>query len=53
MKLKEHSSLVSTLNQKIKNSKLKLRNNIRAREIFREIDRNTYKDFSKLITITY
>ena len=52
MKLKEHSSLVSTLNQKIKNSKLKLRNNIRAREIFREIDRNTYKDFSKLITIS-
>ena len=31
---------------------MKLRNNIRAREIFREIDRNTYKDFSKLITIS-
>ena len=31
---------------------MRLRNNIRAREIFREIDRNTYKDFSKLITIS-
>ena len=44
--------MANTLNEKIKNSRLKLRNNIRARVIFRAIDRNTSKDFNKIINIS-
>ena len=44
--------MASSLNEKIHNSSMKLRNNIKARSIFREIDRNTYKDFNKIITIS-
>ena len=52
MKLQEHTLMANTLNEKIKNSRLKLRNNIRARVIFRAIDRNTSKDFNKIINIS-
>ena len=44
--------MATSLNEKIHNSSMKLRNNIKARSIFREIDRNTYKDFNKIITIS-
>ena len=51
MKLQEHTLMANTLNEKINNSRAKLRNNIRARVIFRAIDRNTSKDFNKIINI--
>ena len=52
MKLQEHTLMANTLNEKIKNSRAKLRNNIRARVIFRAIDRNTSRDFNKIINIS-